>query len=201
MRAARAAGWTFNHIDSAHVFGEIVCPTGQHVKKIFKTGENTETVAIDALNLVIRCPDSAARPPGDKSQVRLESAQKLLGEAELMISSAEDDLSQIEAKEDAEQRFNDLCDLELRIDTAALTLAELEELQDEAFAEATADAPLPAAVEAAITTASAKVETAVAEIKRVNKRGPVKEIHQRAGAARERIAALRVRLSDYLPDE
>jgi hypothetical protein len=141
---ARAAGWTLNHIDAPHRFGIASCPgeddDARHSFMIDKTARGGETKSKEARKLIRVCHHAAAAT-GSKVRQRQEECERLLDEADRLISIADEGLTLAEAYAVA---WTDLERLETQLETAAANLVEaLREEQDEAW-QAVQEVSVPA---------------------------------------------------------
>ena len=196
---AREFGWTYEYLDAPHKAGDMVCPAGEHVLKVDKTADGGAFFAGEAKK-VIRSRCTHGTRVGDRGKVkeRIERAEALLQSAEVLIAGADDDLTHIEAHRDANQRLAELDELALRLDTADLTLAELETLQDEALDDATIDVPVLGEVEATLETAGENVSTASRTLAKVRQHGSLKGLRDHIDTARLDIEVLQARLGEFL---
>ena len=201
LAEARAAGWTLNHIDAPHRFGVVSCPSEddgtRHSFMVDKTARGGETKSKEARKLVLNVCQHASTVTGSKVRVRQDECERLLHEAERLISIADTGLTLAEAHVAA---WADLERLETQLETAAANLAEvLRREQEDAWQAAEDvgdDAPEPDSIAATLDDAASVVtrSESVATALRVRKPKLAESLLSRAQAARVRIGDLRDRL-------
>lgn len=197
---ARAAEWTLNYVDAPHRFGVVSCPGGsdgnRHSFKVDKTAVGGETKSKEARKLIRTCQHSPATT-GSRVRARQEECARLLGEAERLISMADEGLTVAEARAAA---WADLERIETQLETAAASLVEiLRHEEEEAWraVDDTEDAPTLDSISATLgdaMTAVADSESVAAALK-VRKPRLAKPFIDRAHQARTQIAELRERLA------
>jgi hypothetical protein len=199
LEEARAAGWTLNYIDAPHKFGVVFCPSeddgARHSFMVDKTARGGETKSKEARKLVRGCRHGSMLP-GSKVRARQEECERLLQEAERLISVADTGLTLAEAQAAA---WADLERLETQLETAAANLAAILREQQEEALQAIDDAdepPEPDAIAAALDDAASAVteSESAATALRVRKPKLAEPLLGRAEAARVRISDLRGRL-------
>jgi hypothetical protein len=200
LAEAHAAGWTLNYIDAPHTFGVVSCPSEdddtRHSFMIDKTARGGETKSKEARKLVRAC-QHASTVMGSKVRLRQEECERLLDEAERLISIADTGLTTAEARAAA---WADLERIETQLETAEANLAEIlrGELEEALRAADDADdAPEPDAIAATLddaATAVTRIESVATALK-VRKPKLAQPLLNRAQAARVRIADLRDRLA------
>jgi signal transduction histidine kinase len=199
LAATRAAGWTLNYIEAPHRFGTVSCPSkdddSRHSFMVDKTARGGETKSKEALKLVRAC-QHASTVTGSKVRQRQEECERLLREAERLISIADTGLTLAEAQAAA---WADLERLETQLETAEANLAEvLRGEVEEALraADDADDAPEPDTIAVTLDDAAAAVTRteSVATALKVRKPKFAEPLLNRAQAARVRIADLRDRL-------
>jgi hypothetical protein len=199
LAEAQVAGWTLDYVDAPHTFGIVFCPSMddgvRHSFMVDKTARGGETKSKEARKLVRRC-QHASTVGGSKVRLRQQECERLLHEAERLISIADAGLALAEAQTAA---WVELERLETQLETAAANLVEiLHEEQAEAWqAAGDADEALePDAIAATLDDAASVVtETEwIATALRVRKPKLAEPLLGRAQAARVRISDLRDRL-------
>jgi hypothetical protein len=198
LAEAHAAGWTLTYIDAPHTFGVVSCPSEdgdtRHSFMVDKTARGGETKSREARKLVRGCQHASAAT-GSKVRQRQEECERLLHEAEQLISTADAGLTSAEARAAA---WADVERIETQLETAAANLAEvLREEQEEAWQAAEdADVPEPDTIAATLddaTTAVTRSESVATALK-MRKPKLAQPLLNRAQVARVRIADLRERL-------
>lgn len=124
---------------------------------------------------------------------------------ERLIVCADADLASIEARRDVDASFAELEDLRIRVETAELTFADLEEMEIQAleasFAlDATGATPTPEGVRTALEDANMQRIEASERIRRVREHPDLHDLRGRIDQAGSRIDALRARLEEFLPE-
>jgi hypothetical protein len=200
LHEARAAHWTLNYIDAPHRFGVVFCPGGsdgnQHSFKVDKTARGGETKSRQARKLIRICQHGPTTM-GSMVQARKEECERLLGEAERLISVADAGLSLAEAQAAA---WADLERIQTQLETAAANVAEiLRHEQEEAWQAAfdADDAPAPGSISATLDDAMTAVTDSESVAARLEVSRPhlAKPLIGRAREARAHIAELRRRLA------
>jgi hypothetical protein len=199
LAEARAVGWTLNYIDAPHRFGIVSCPSRdegtRHSFMVDKTARGGETKSKEARKLVRAC-QHASTETGSKVRVRQAECERLLHEAERLISIADAGLTLAEAQAAA---WADLERLEAQLETAAANLAEVLRGELEEALQAADDADdAPEADMIAVTlddaaTAVTRSESVATALK-VRKPKLAQPLLNRAQAVHVRIADLRERL-------
>ncbi len=153
---ARNAGWTLTYIDAPHSFGSVSCPAGEHTFSVDKTARGGETKAKEAIKKIRWCPDSTAEP-GSKVRSRQRECERLLAVAEELITIAEDGLTAAVEKQAAQ---HELDRIELLLQTANSNLSEILAEQEAALLAALEVdyAPKPAGISATLEDAREKVQ-------------------------------------------
>jgi multidrug resistance efflux pump len=199
LAEAHAVGWTLNYIDAPHTFGVVSCPSEdddtRHSFMVDKTARGGETKSKEARKLVRTC-QHASTVTGSKVRVRQEECERLLHEAERLISIADAGLTSAEAQAAA---WADLERIETQLETAEANLAEVlrRELEEALQAADDADdAPEPDTIAATLDDAATAVtrSESVATVLKMRKPKLAQPLLNRAQAARVRIADLRDRL-------
>ncbi|MGL5823913.1 MAG: hypothetical protein ACRCYU_03600 [Nocardioides sp.] len=202
LDAARARGWTYEYLGAAHKSGVLVCPAGEHTVTVDKTARGGECFAARATKIITsRCLHGTGDVSTGKVKGRIEDADRLLTSAESLIAAARTDLDSIEARAAGDERLKEVDDLRLRLDSADLTLAELESLEEAALEEALVEAPTPAAVEGLLAEASDNVATASRTLGKVRKHASLRGLSKRMAVARTEIDRLRARLKSFVPND
>lgn len=210
---AREHGWTYEYLDAKHKSGDLLCPMGEHTITVDKTSTNSESYAIRGKRTIVRTckhvpgtpdePDEERDASGSQVASRMARAEALMTTAEKLIACADADIAAIEARRAVDENFAELEDLRMRVDTADLTIADLEEMEtqalEQAFALDSAEVAVrtPGAVGAALDDAGAQVDEASATIRRVRVHSSLEDLRGRIEAARNEIGRLRARLEEF----
>jgi len=161
-----------------------------------KTARGGETKSKEARKLVRRCQHASA-VAGSKIRLRQEECERLLHEAERLISIADAGLALAEAQTAA---WAELERIETQLETAAANMVEiLREEQAEAWqaAEDADEALEPDAISVTLDDAASAVteSESIATTLRVRKPKLAGPLLSRARAARDRISDLQGRLA------
>lgn len=199
LSAAREHGWTYAYLGADHKSGDLVCPAGEHVLTVDKTSVGGAHFASRATKIITsRCPHGTGGGPAGKVKERIETAARLLSSAEELIVAARGDLDLIQTRATGDKRLAEIDELRLRLDTADLTLAEVESMEMAALKDAVADAPAPAVVGIALEEADENVAKASRMLGMVRKHHSLKELVRRAVTARTEIETLQASLEQIL---
>lgn len=201
LDAARAHGWSYHYLGADHKSGDLVCPAGQHVLKVDKTSDGSSYFASRAKKIITsRCPDGNGGGPSGRVKERIEAADRHLGTAEALIATAGADLTVIESQAAGVLRLDELERLRTRLDTADVTLAELEMLEEAALEDALLQTPETSSVSEALDQAEGDLSSAAAVLGMVRKHGSLRELGRRMTGARAQVDELRARLEEFLPE-